>query len=411
MRKNRLIVLMLALLLVFSISAVAAQDPTVIRVWTGSSSPVENEFKEAQVAAFEEANPDVDVELQILPSYDDQLQAAFASGDYPEVFTVNQFNFATQVDSGVIANGNDMIENLDDFYPSLLAPFSVDGQVYCAPKDFSTLALFYNKDLFDAAGVAYPTAEWTWEDLTNAAQTLTLGDTVGISIAPDRNRWMAFLYANGGAAFDADGNVVINSPEAVASLEYYASFQEAGTGNTPSNLDAGWNGEAFGRGNAAMTVEGNWGIGYLQETFPDLNWGVAELPTAPSGEKSTLAFTECWAVGANAEGATADAAWRLVNFFTNEAGATSVAEAGFGVMPARQSVGDLWLETRGEEFAPFVTGAEYAFTPSTSLGFADFVTVIDTGMNEVLAGDRTAQEVLDEAAEVGTEIQAEMSGG
>jgi len=95
---------------------------------------------------------------------------------------------------------------------------------------------------------------------------------------------------------------------------------------------------------------------------------------------------------------------------TNEAGAQGVAEAGFGVMPARQSVGEAWLATRGEEFAPFVTGADYAVTPSTQLGYADFVQVIDNGMNEVLAGDRSAQEILDEAAEVGQEIQAEMGG-
>ena len=90
MRKIRLSVLALMLLLVVSVGAVAAQDKTVIRAWTGSSSPVENEFKEAQIAAFEEANPDIDVELLIAPDYGTQLQTAFASGDYPEVFTVGQ---------------------------------------------------------------------------------------------------------------------------------------------------------------------------------------------------------------------------------------------------------------------------------------------------------------------------------
>src|SRR5690606_12679478 len=102
----------------------------------------------------------------------------------PEVFTVGQFDFPVFQDSGVIANGNDQIEALDDFYPGLTAAYTVDDQVYCAPKDFSTLALLYNKDLFDAAGVEYPTGEWTWEDLRAASETLTSGDVVGMSVAP-----------------------------------------------------------------------------------------------------------------------------------------------------------------------------------------------------------------------------------
>jgi multiple sugar transport system substrate-binding protein len=299
----------------------------------------------------------------------------------------------------------------EDYYPESLDAFR-DGQgnLICLPQNVSSQVVYYNTDLFDAAGLEYPTSEWTWEDLYSAAEQLTSEDLVGMSVAADHNRWLAFFQANGAALFDEDGNPVFNSPEAVASLDFYSSFVLNEVGDTPANLDSGWNGEAFGKGVAAMTVEGNWAIGYLEETFPDLNWGVAELPTAPSGEKGTLTFTECWAVGASAEGEVADAAWKLVNFFTGPEGATAVAEAGFGVLPARASVGDLWLETRGEEFAPFVTGAEYAWAPVFPLGFADFTDVVTNGMNEVLAGDVTPQELLDEANEVAVELVAEMGG-
>lgn len=410
MRKIRLSVLVLALLLTVSVGAVSAQDKTVIRAWTGSSSPVENEFKEAQVAAFEEANPDIDVELLIAPDYGTQLQTAFASGDYPEVFTVGQFDFPSLVDSGVIANGSAEIEAQDDIYPGLAAAFSVDGELYCVPKDFSTLGLLYNKDLFDAAGVEYPTADWTWDDLQAAAETLTADDVVGASIAPDRNRWLALFYGNGAQVFDAEGNPTFNSPEAVASLDFYTNLVSSGVANTPANLNSGWNGEAFGQGKAAMTIEGNWAIGYLNETFPDINWGVAEIPKAPGAEAhSTLTFTECWAVGANATDAKAEAAWKLVNYMTGEEGANAVAEQGFGVMPARPSAAQAWLDTAGEDYQAFVTGADYAIAPIFPQGYADFTKVVDDGLNEVLAGDKTPQELLDEAQEVAVEIHDEMS--
>lgn len=405
-RKFFVLVTLLALLAALTLSA-GAQDPVTIRLWSGSSSPVENEALEAQVAAFMEANPDITVELLISPDYDSQLQTAFASGDYPDVFMVGQGNFPAFADSGVLMPAGENIVEQDGIYSSLLAAFTdAEGTVYCPPKDFSTLALLYNKDLFDAAGLEYPTADWTWDDLKEAAATLTQGDVVGMSVAPDFNRWLGFFYANGGSLFDEEGNVVFNSPEGVASLEYYASFVTEGIGATPSALNSGWNGEAFGKAAAAMTIEGNWAIGFLEEGYPDLNWGVAEMPVAPGGERGTLTFTVCWAVGANTP--NPEAAWSLVNFLTGPEGAQFVAEAGFGVMPARSAYGETWLETRGEEFAAFVAGADYAVAPIFPLGFGDFTDSLSGNMQAVLDGEVTAQEVMDEAQEIAEEIAAEM---
>jgi multiple sugar transport system substrate-binding protein len=404
MRKSRFALVALILILALSAGLVHAQGTTV-RVWTGSSSPVEDKFKQDQVAAFMEANPDVTVDLQILPDYGTQIQAAFAAGDYPEVFTVGQGDFPSRADSGVLADGNDMIEAQDDIYPGLKAAFTWNDDLYCAPKDFSTLGLLYNKDLFDAAKLDYPTADWKWEDMSNAAKTLTSGDVVGFSAAPDYNRWLAFFYGNGGQLFDADGNVVFNSPEGVAALDFYYSFIKDGTGKTPADLDSGWNGEAFGRGLAAMTIEGNWAIGFLNETYPDLKWGVAELPTAPSGNKGTLTFTECWAVGANATGDTADAAWKLVNFLTGADGAQAVADQGFGVMPARPSASDAWLEKVGADYEAYVKGADYAVAPIWPLGYADFDKALVDGTNAVMGGQQTPQEAMDAAAAVAQDIK------
>jgi len=242
MRKFRFSTLALALLLVLSYGLAYAQDTVTIRAWTGSSSPVEDKFKQDQVAAFEKANPGITVDFQILPDYGTQIQTAFASGDYPEVFTVGQGDFPSRQDSGVLADGNDKIEAKDDFYPGLVAAFSKDGDLYCAPKDFSTLGLLYNKDLFDKAGVKYPTSEWTWDDMKTAAKTLTSGDVVGVSLAADPDRWESFFYGNGAQIFDTDGKVVFNSDAGVAALDFYAGFAKDGTGKTPADLNAGWNG-------------------------------------------------------------------------------------------------------------------------------------------------------------------------
>lgn len=412
MKVNRLITISMmgVLLLILSSVAFAQDDVITIRIWTSSSSPVENEFKESQIAAFEEANPGIEIELLISPDYGTQIRAGFASGDYPEVFTVGQFDFAQWQSDGLLAVGTDEIENPEGIYEGLRNAFTSEGELYCAPKDFSTLGLLYNIDAFDAAEVDLPTEEWTWDDMTAAAEALTNDDMVGFSAAADKFRWMAFFYANGAELFTEDGEVAFDSDLAIESLDFYQNFVENEIGDLPGNLNAGWNGEAFGQGSAAMTVEGNWAIGYLNDTFPDLNWGVTELPISPSGGQATLTFTECWAVSSRAEGAVAEAAWQVVNFLTGDGdgGAQAVAEAGFGVMPARAQFGELWLETVGEEYSAFVTGADYAIAPIFPLGFGDFDAAANDAMTLVMTLDEDPDDALEEAADVAREIQEEM---
>lgn len=404
------LVLLSALSLLLGSVATAQDDTVTLRVWTGSSSPVENEFKEAQIAAFEEANPGIEVELLISPDYGTQIRAGFASGDYPEVFTVGQFDFPQWQSDGLLAVGTEFIEAQDDIYAGLRDAFTTDGELYCAPKDFSTLGLLYNIDAFEAAGVELPTADWTWDDMTAAAEALTNDDMVGFSAAADKFRWMAFFYANGAELFDEEGNVVFDSAAAIEALDFYQDFVENDIGALPGDLNAGWNGEAFGQGSAAMTVEGNWAIGYLNDTFPDLNWGVTEIPLAPNDGRATLTFTECWAVSSRADGDLAEAAWALVNYLTGEGegGAQAVAQAGFGVMPARAQFGDLWLETVGEEYSAFVTGAEYAIAPIFPLGYGDFDAAANEATTLVMTLDEDPDEALEEAADVAREIQGEL---
>src|SRR5690606_1789004 len=209
--KVRTVIIMALLAIVASVTF-AQDDVITVRVWTSSSSPVENEFKEAQVAAFEEANPGIEIDLLISPDYGTQIRAAFASGDYPEVFSVGQFDFPQWQADGLLASGNDFIENPEDIYPGLRAAFTADGELYCPPKDFSTLALLYNIDAFEAAGIDLPSEDWTWDDMYSAAEALTTDDSVGFSAAADKFRWMAFFYANGAEIFNADGEVSFDSP-------------------------------------------------------------------------------------------------------------------------------------------------------------------------------------------------------
>jgi multiple sugar transport system substrate-binding protein len=411
MRKSRMIGLGLTSALALAlVSTAVAQDSVTIRLWGHGSSPAEEAALAEQVASFMEANPNITVEVSLLPDYDTQLQAAFASGDYPEVFYVGQDAVDNFVDAGVIADGSMMIEDPSGIYPSLVNAFSFGGTLWCPAKDFSNLALQYNTAYFDAAGLEYPNADWTWDDLRASAEALAASGTlpegaVPLVLNPDMDRWLAFYVQAGGELYDADGNFTFasegaNYDAAIAALGFFSSLNNDGLSATSADLGGGWPGESFGQGNGAMTMEGNWIISYLLDQFPDTAWGVTELPAGPGGE-GTLTFSECYGVAADNE--YPEESWMLVNFLTGAEGSEMIAQGGFGPMPPRTASAATWLAARGEEYAAFVDGSANAVAPVMPVGFQEFRDELNNGIALSFEGT-PIEDAINDAVDVANEL-------
>ncbi len=417
MRKYRFLSLTLILALVLSLTGqVIAQEEVNLTLAGWSSNPAEDAALRAALDQFEEQNPGVTVEFIPSPDHTLTMQTAFASGDYAEVFYIDSSRLPDWVAAGVIASGEGNIEDVEGFYPSLIEVFTIDGTLYCPPKDFSTMALQYNKDLFDAAGVEYPTADWTWDDMRAAAETISASDPniVGLVTPPNLERWLPFLYQAGGALFDDEGSFTFDSDATREALDLYVGMVNEGIAGPPSSVDAGWGGEAFGEGRTAMAMEGNWVIQFLLENYPELNWGVTELPAGPAG-KATMAFTVCYGVGADND--HPEESWALVNFLTGAEGARFVAESSFGPMPARQEVADLYLETwvpraEGTSFDPddiqaFVAGADYAYRWQLPVGFQQFADAFNAALQQGFDGQVTVEDMIFESNLVAEELLAQ----
>lgn len=406
MIKKLLAILFIGLVACFAF----AQTKLTVAGW--SSSPEEQAFLDAQLAAFTEATR-IEVEFVPSPDYATTQQTAFASGDYANVFYIDSSKLPDWVEAGVVADGTGKIESPEGIYPALLEVFTIDGKTYCPPKDYATMALQYNKDLFDAAGLEYPTNDWTWEDLRSAAEQLTNADTgvIGLVTPPNLERFMPFMYQTGGALFDESGAFVFNSDTTREALEYYLSFAKDGIGGPPSAVDAGWGGEAFSKGRAAMAMEGNWMINFMLQNAPDINWGVVELPAGPVG-KGTMAFSVCYGVGADND--HPEESWQLVNFLTGEAGAAFVGETTFGSAPARPSAEEIYINTwvprsegTGFEAATvqnFLNGTPYAERWVLPVGFQPFVDAFNSGLQQGFEGSTDAALIIDEATLVAEEI-------
>jgi multiple sugar transport system substrate-binding protein len=174
--------------------------------------------------------------------------------------------------------------DLADFEPNLLEPFQHEGQIYGLPKDFSTLALFYNRTALATAGLNAPPQ--TWDDLLKYSRQLTIDanqdgrpEQYGLGILPDLARVMYMITAFGGKVVDADGDATFASDRSLQGLELLVNqYIRDRTAVRP--LDVGTNSgtEMFGQGKVAMVIEGNWAIPFLADTFPDLEYATAEVP-------------------------------------------------------------------------------------------------------------------------------------
>lgn len=357
-----------------------------VSVLIGSSGDAETQAVTGAVDAWA-SESGVDASVIAASDLTQQLSQGFASGEPADVFYLSTDAFAGYAANGSLEPYGEDLENKDDYYPALREAFTYEDQLYCAPKDFSTLGLIINTAKWEEAGLTEDDIPTTWEELAAVAEQLTTGDTVGLGFSPEFQRLGVFT-AQAGGGLVTDGEATAASPENVEGLNFVKQMMNDGVADYSSNLGAGWGGEAFGKGLAAMVIEGNWIAGAMTADFPDVEYQVAELPEGPGG-KGTLQFTNCWGIAAdsdNIEGAKA-----LVEHLTSAESQLAFAEA-FGPMPSLQSAAGDWAE-QYPELEPFIAGGEYAQNLPAQQGAADVLGELNSQLESLESSD--PQQILE----------------
>src|SRR3982074_1486669 len=175
--------------------------------WT--STPAEDKLLTDELKAFHVQYPNINVTYEPVPKdFRTKLKAQLASGTEPDAFYVELGDAAGFMQKHVLLDlRNEMSKtgtSASDFADGVLAAFKTGDAIYGIPKDFNTLALFYNKDMFSAAGVSPPTKDWTWQDLTDAAKKLTKNGVFGLITNADAARWAPIVQQNGGKVLNSD---------------------------------------------------------------------------------------------------------------------------------------------------------------------------------------------------------------
>ncbi len=363
-----------------------APGQTIVTMLGPTGRSAENEAIQTQIAAFERSAPSIRVSGTLVPDYATALQDTFAGESPPDLFLVWGHQLNGLVADGALLRIPTAYDRAADLPAHLRAAFQVGGISYCIPRDLNTLALFYNPALFDRAETAYPTPDWSWADLTQAAAAVTDVNfgLYGMVQAADASRLLAWL-----AADDRDGSPWTGD-DAIATTESYVNLYREGVAAVPLAFNSAWAGEAFGRGQAAMTLEGNWLIPFLAEEFPELDYGVLELPSG-SARRSTVAFGSCWAISSQA--ADPQAALQLAAHLTTPEANWAWASAS-GSLPPSPEQARSWLVSH-PEYAPFVAGLENAVAWTGLAGFAATVDALNSLLAAAIEDEASAQEVIE----------------
>ena len=345
-------------------SATASQNPVTVLI--GSSGDAETTSVKAAVAAWS-AKSGIPAEVKVASDLAQQATQGFAGGKPDDVLYVSTDQLTGWAKNGSLEAYGDQLANKADFYPGLVSAFTYDDKFYCAPKDFSTLALVINTQMWTDAGLTDADVPTTWDQLAAVAKKLTKGKRVGLAFGPELQRVGVFMAQAGGGLVSSDGKAQASAQPNIDALTYVKKLITDGNAAFSSDLGAGWGGEAFGKKMAAMVIEGNWITGALKSDYSDLKYTVAELPAGT--QKGTLQYTNCW--GISADGDNKPAAIDLVSFLTTTDQQLTFAKD-FGVMPSVQSAAEGY-KTANPTMSAFINGASYAQNLPSMAGAADVI--------------------------------------
>lgn len=323
--------------------------------------PWENDlYTKIYIPEFERLNPGIKVRFQYFEDYPNRLLLSHAGGIAPDVMRQN-ISFAMlwlrkdvdlPLDSSI--DGPDGIDR-KDFLPVAWQGIRYNGKTYGVPQDVNILAMYYNKTLFDRAGMSYPDSTWTWADLKRAADRLTVdrdGDghpeVVGLDMGWGGGLFCPFLLQAGGHFWNADQTqTVIDSPEAAEALRFYKSLMRNYTLTRSNSVRGGLGPDKFfEQGKVAMFIDGSWRTPSLKKNAPGLRFGVAPLPR---GKRALSVSSSCfWAVSSQSK--HPDAAWKLAKYLSSQAALTTYWQYLWVAPPAR------WSSLRSPEFHQ-VTGS------------------------------------------------------
>lgn len=299
----------------------------------------EKKVNEDIIAAFEEDNPGCKVELEFIPEqYVAKIDTMFVGGNAPDVIYGHPHYFANWASKGLLMDLDERFKEDEDFFyndevfsTEVYDGFKWNGKHIATINGHDTYLLFYNKDMFDAAEVDYPTDDWTWNDLVEAGKKLTVleGDNkqYGITLSNNPQDLFPYIYSHGGSIFDDMNNptkVTFDNPDTVAGLQFMQDLMYKHK-IAPTTQDNQALGGSFDTGRVAMDITGMWAV-VSRKNITDFNWDVANLPIREGYPRKTGVLYAGYAISKNTK--NPELAWEFAKYFQSDKGQELLSSLG-----------------------------------------------------------------------------------
>ncbi|MDP3997026.1 MAG: extracellular solute-binding protein [bacterium] len=342
-------------------------------------------------------------------TYERDLLSALAEGRGPDVFVIhhNWVNDKQRLMTPAPANIIDERAVRDEFVDVAAADLVRGGQVYALPSSVDTLAMYYNKDLLNAAGIARPPRTWT--DFQQMIERVTKVNRLGtiqqsaaaLGTAGNINRasdiFQLLMMQSGLSIFDAQNNKVsINNDIGARALTFYTDFANKSKKVYTWNLQQDYSIDAFAAGKTAVMFNYSYSVPTIKAKNPRLNFGVAEIPQiAGSSDSNRVNFASYWPFAVSNSSRSPNMAWNFVRFLTSKNPSDSINRAALTPPARRDSVVELQRDASIGVFA------EQAITAQSWPRFdsAAVDTILNAAIDNVVTGAATSEDALRQAEE------------
>lgn len=326
-------------------------DTLSISIWDTNQEPGINEI----LADFTEETG-IKTKLTVVKwdEYWTMLEAGAQGGSLPDVFWMHSNESQRYMSNDMLLDLTDKIADSDLIDPAnypedIWGLYTYDEKYYAVPKDVDTIALWYNKAMFEEAGLDYPTADWTWDDLIEAAKKLTKedGSQYGLAVRNDNNQagYYNMIYDNGGYIINDDKTKSgWDDPKTIEAMEVLEGWIKDGVMPPIETMSENGEDVLFQSGKVAMVLQGSWMVAaYRDNEYTAENCDVVELPkNAATGRRASVYNGLGWAASAN--GKNTENAWKLIEYLGSEKAQKKQAELGV-TMSAYKGTSDGWASS------------------------------------------------------------------
>ena len=365
-------------------------------------------------------NVNVTVNVSDWDTYWDKLQTTMAGGNPPDVFAMDAPLYPDYQSRGVLLDLQPFIDrdsfDLSGYYETSLQCYQTPDGYFGLPRDIQPSVMYYNKDMFDEAGVAYPDETWTWETLIEAGKKLTK-DTDGdgkidqyalwADLWDMELLWASLIWQNEGEIISPDySKTLLAEPGAMGAWEFInAMIFEHGIMPTPAVAEQF--GDPFESGNAAMTPAGHWVVPFYGNV--DFNWDVAPLPQGK--QRASIVNSVGFVISNSTE--HPEESWAFLKHLVGEPGQKRITALGLGVpslMDIANSEDYLQQDTADINHQLFLDTMEYARVKPCFRGYDEWATLFGDRMFSVWLGEAELGPTLEELVPEADAILAEAQG-